>query len=64
MRKIGKKKGCERPEKLKGKPGECTPEQIRQCHGGNLEDAYAGGTKVSPAGCPGEADAGLLRVWL
>ena len=24
---------CENPEKLKGKPSECTPEQIRECHG-------------------------------
>lgn len=24
---------CEHPEKLKGRPGECTPEQIRECHG-------------------------------
>lgn len=24
---------CERPEKLEGKPEECTPEQIRECHG-------------------------------
>jgi len=24
---------CEHPEKLKGKPGECSPEQIRECHG-------------------------------
>ena len=24
---------CERPDKLKGKPEECTPEQIRECHG-------------------------------
>jgi ArsR family transcriptional regulator len=24
---------CERPEKLKGKPEECTPDQIRECHG-------------------------------
>jgi DNA-binding transcriptional ArsR family regulator len=24
---------CERPEKLKGKPEECTPVQIRDCHG-------------------------------
>jgi len=24
---------CERPEKLKGKPGECTPEQVKECHG-------------------------------
>ena len=24
---------CQKPEKLKGKPQECSPEQIRQCHG-------------------------------
>jgi hypothetical protein len=24
---------CEHPEKLKGKPGECSPEQIKECHG-------------------------------
>ena len=24
---------CERPEKLRGKPEKCTPEQIRECHG-------------------------------
>jgi len=27
------KKGCQKPENLKGKPEECSPEQIRQCHG-------------------------------
>jgi hypothetical protein len=24
---------CKFPEKLKGKPEECTPEQIKECHG-------------------------------
>ena len=24
---------CLRPENLKGKPGECSPEQIKICHG-------------------------------
>ena len=24
---------CQRPENLKGKPEECTPEQIKECHG-------------------------------
>ena len=24
---------CEHPEKLKGKPGECTPQQLQECHG-------------------------------
>lgn len=28
-----KKKVCEHPEKLRGNPEECTPEQIRECHG-------------------------------
>ena len=27
------KKGCRKPENLKGKPSECSPEQIRACHG-------------------------------
>ncbi|MGD9495432.1 MAG: hypothetical protein AB7Y46_03875 [Armatimonadota bacterium] len=26
-------KGCQHPEKLKGTPGGCSPEQIRECHG-------------------------------
>lgn len=25
--------GCECPQELKGKPEECTPEQIEKCHG-------------------------------
>jgi hypothetical protein len=24
---------CKKPEKLKGKPSECSPEQIKECHG-------------------------------
>jgi len=27
------KSGCRKPEELKGKPSECSPEQIRNCHG-------------------------------
>jgi hypothetical protein len=31
---MSEQKGkCQKPEKLKGKPEECTPEQIRECHG-------------------------------
>jgi hypothetical protein len=26
-------KRCEKPERLEGTPEECTPEQIRKCHG-------------------------------
>jgi hypothetical protein len=24
---------CQKSEKLKGKPGECSPAQIKECHG-------------------------------
>ena len=27
------KSRCENQEKLRGKPGECSPEQVRECHG-------------------------------
>ena len=28
-----KKPVCQKPENLKGKPEDCTPAQIRKCHG-------------------------------
>ena len=28
-----KKQGCQKPEVLKGNPQECSPEQIKECHG-------------------------------
>jgi hypothetical protein len=31
------KRGCEHPEKLKGKPEECGSQQIRECHGDVVE---------------------------
>jgi len=37
MDKSESKKGCEHPEKLMGKPGECSPEQIKECHGKVVE---------------------------
>ena len=33
MEKPDETKLCEHPEKLKGRPQDCTPEQIRECHG-------------------------------
>jgi len=30
---CGENKECQKPENLKGKPEECSPEQIRKCHG-------------------------------
>ena len=28
-----KQEGCQKPENLKGKPADCSPEQVRRCHG-------------------------------
>ena len=28
-----KQEGCRRPKDLKGKPEDCTPEQVKKCHG-------------------------------
>jgi hypothetical protein len=33
MRGCNKKKGCQKPKNLKGKPEDCPPEQVRKCHG-------------------------------
>jgi len=34
MCKAESRKGCEHPQNLKkGQPEECSPEQIRECHG-------------------------------
>ena len=30
---CNKKKGCQKPENLKGKPRDCPPGQVRKCHG-------------------------------
>ncbi len=37
---------CQKPENLKGKPGECSPEQVRECHG-DVEEHPC----VDTAGC-------------
>ncbi len=30
---CNKNKNCQKPEQLQGKPQDCSPEQIRECHG-------------------------------
>lgn len=40
MCKSKSRKECEHPEKLKGKLGECSAEQIRECHGDIKEHLY------------------------
>jgi hypothetical protein len=32
-----KKSVCQCPEELRGKPEECTPEQVEKCHGSKEE---------------------------
>ena len=39
MGKSESTKVCEHPEKLKGKPGQCSPDQIKECHGEVKEHA-------------------------
>ena len=36
-----KQEGCQKPEELKGKLEECSPEQIRECHGNVKEHPCA-----------------------
>jgi hypothetical protein len=35
------KDNCQKPEHLKDKPENCTPEQIRECHGEEGEKKHA-----------------------
>ncbi len=37
---------CQNPERLKGKAEECTPKQIRECHGTATEHRCAVGEKI------------------
>ena len=48
---------CEHPEKLKGKPGECSPEQVKECHG-DADSHPCTGTEVCehPEKLKGSAD--------
>lgn len=41
---------CQQPQKLKGKPEECTAEQIRECHG-EVKDHPCEGEKKEPEHC-------------
>ena len=44
---CNEKNCCQKPEELKGKPEECSPEQIKKCHGDEKDhpcvDAAEGG---------------------
>ena len=36
------KKKCQKPDKLTGKPEDCSPEQIQECHGDDKEHECEG----------------------
>jgi len=40
-----KNKCCQKPENLKGKPEDCTPEQIEKCHGDEKNHTCCGDKK-------------------
>jgi len=39
------KKGCQKPENLKGKPEDCSAEQIKKCHGEGAQHPCTGEAK-------------------
>ena len=41
--KKNKNARCEKPQNLKGRPEDCTPQQIRQCHGDVKKHPCTGG---------------------
>jgi hypothetical protein len=40
---------CQHPKKLRGKPAECTPEQIKECHGDSMNHSCEGKKKGTPS---------------
>ncbi len=52
----GRKGNCQRPENLEGKPEECSPQRVRNCHGDAGEHACAPGQTKRPH------DAGTTRA--
>jgi hypothetical protein len=36
---------CQKPEELKGTPQECTPEQVKKCHGAEKDHPCVPGEK-------------------
>ena len=42
---CNEKKGCQKPENLKGESRDCPPEQVRECHGNVKEHPCATATE-------------------
>ena len=44
-----KKCGCQKPDRLKGKPGDCTPDEIKKCHGQSKKHPCCGKSEEDEA---------------
>ena len=59
------RKGCQRPENLSGRPADCTPEQMRKCHGEQKQHPCVETTGCEPPerlqGQPGECSPDQVR---
>jgi hypothetical protein len=62
--------GCQKPEKLTNPPAECSPEKIRQCHGGQKHHPCCH-PRVETPGCeqperlkgrPGDCSPEQIRI--
>ena len=61
---CAEKRECERPQDLKSKPQECSPEQIRECHGEVKHPCASSTGCQSPEeleGEPGDCSAEQVR---
>jgi hypothetical protein len=57
-----KNDGCTHPEKLKGKPGKCSPEQIKECHGdAKTHPCEPAKPKPEQRGCCGSSRSGCCQ---
>ncbi len=50
-----RKHGCQKPENLKTTPQDCTPEQIRKCHGDDAEHPCTAEYDKQPERCDNDA---------
>jgi len=56
--------GCRNPQELKGRPEDCSPEQIRKCHGEGARHPCTGAGCEHPEklkGKPGECSPEQIR---
>jgi hypothetical protein len=43
---------CQKPEQLKGEPKDCSPDQIKECHGSTKDHPCVAKNKGKPEDCP------------